>query len=101
MRVGSFLLGGIAGVAAVFYLNRKMKTFMFSEFNSSSNSLGKMMNSNKESVSGKAASSSSAPGFSANKQSMTKEKSVKEEPDLQHVVNEILAESQESQARVQ
>jgi hypothetical protein len=34
MRVGTFLLGGIAGAAAVIYLNRNAKSMMFSAFNS-------------------------------------------------------------------
>jgi hypothetical protein len=34
MRVGTFLLGGIAGAAAVIYFNRNAKSMMFSAFNS-------------------------------------------------------------------
>jgi uncharacterized membrane protein len=38
MRIGTFLLGGIAGAAAVIYLNRNAKSMMFSAFNSSNTS---------------------------------------------------------------
>jgi hypothetical protein len=38
MRIGTFMLGGIVGAAAVIYLNRNAKSMMFSAFNSSSTS---------------------------------------------------------------
>jgi hypothetical protein len=38
MRIGTFLLGGIAGAAAVIYFNRNAKSMMFSAFNSSNTS---------------------------------------------------------------
>jgi hypothetical protein len=38
MRIGTFLLGGVAGAAAVIYFNRNAKSMMFSAFNSSNTS---------------------------------------------------------------
>jgi hypothetical protein len=41
MKMGTFLMGGIAGAAAVMYFNRKAKSMMFSGFSSSNASVGK------------------------------------------------------------
>ncbi len=49
MKIGTFLLGGIAGAAAVIYLNRKSKSMLFSAFSSSSESMGKVVDKAKDS----------------------------------------------------
>ncbi|SEB65197.1 hypothetical protein [Paenibacillus sp. GP183] len=38
MRMGTFMLGGIVGAAAVIYLNRNARSMMYSAFNSSNTS---------------------------------------------------------------
>jgi uncharacterized membrane protein len=100
MRVGTFLLGGIAGAAAVVYLNRKTKSMMFKAFNSSSSSMGKMMDKAKDTFTNTASSNTSTS--QANQGNQTNQtdnfeqlqKTVKGDPVLHSAVNEILAKAE-------
>ena len=63
MKIGTFLLGGIAGAAAVIYLNRKSKSMLFSAFSSSSESMGKVVDKAKDSLVNKSFGDSTAQKF--------------------------------------
>jgi uncharacterized membrane protein len=77
MKVGTFLIGGIAGAAAVIYFNRKAKSMMFSAFNSSS---------------------TSPSTSSRNNNSQQQEKPAKMNSVMHQAVNEILSDNQEKSA---
>ncbi|MEW9699024.1 hypothetical protein [Paenibacillus sp. SI8] len=110
MKIGTFLLGGIAGAAAVIYLNRKSKSMMLSAFSSSSESVGKVMDKARDkfvsktfkdsSIDSSAKSYSSASSGSAGGLSQV-EKIVKEDPGLKSTVNEILQENEKTTATIQ
>ncbi len=91
MRLGTFLLGGVAGAAAVIYLNRKSKSMLFSAFSSSSDTMGKAMNKAKDTMTG----AFNAASF--NKQSKDNlgqvENIVKSDPALKQTVDEILGDN--------
>jgi hypothetical protein len=110
MKVGTFLLGGIAGAAAVIYLNRKSKSMMMSAFSSSSESMGKVMDKAKDTLGSKSfkdsfkdATSKSYSNTNSNSSSSLNqvEKIVKEEPSLKATVNEILRDNKENTTTIQ
>ncbi|MCY9664741.1 hypothetical protein M5X11_07200 [Paenibacillus alginolyticus] len=103
MKIGTFLLGGIAGAAAVIYLNRKSKSMLFSAFSSSSESMGKVVDKAKDSLVNKSFGNSSAKSFStSNSNGLNQvEKIVKEDPHLKATVNEIMRENKESSSTIQ
>jgi hypothetical protein len=99
MRVGAFLLGGIAGAAAVIYLNRITKSMIFSAFSSSNDSMGKMMNKAKNTFAG---DSNNQTSKNPQKDHLDQAaKSAKQDPALQHNVNEILSKAEGNNARIQ
>ncbi|GFZ89502.1 hypothetical protein GCM10008018_39570 [Paenibacillus marchantiophytorum] len=105
MKIGTFLLGGIAGAAAVVYLNRKSKSMLFSAFSSSSESMGKVVDKAKDSFSNRTFNSTSTAPKSftstgANGLSQV-ENIVKEDPSLKSTVNEILNENRENTSTIQ
>jgi hypothetical protein len=99
MRIGTFLLGGIAGAAAVIYLNRKSKSMLFSAFSSSSDSMGKMVNKAKDTMTG--ANDSTSFNTNSTKDLGDVEQIIKKDPDLQHTVNEILIDNKENTTTIQ
>ncbi|NEW06112.1 hypothetical protein GK047_08830 [Paenibacillus sp. SYP-B3998] len=113
MKIGTFLLGGIAGAAAVIYLNRKSKSLMMSAFSSSSESMGKVMGRAKDSLVNNSfkesfkdsTSKSFSPTNSGNATGSGHlnqvEKVVKEDPSLKATVNEILQENHENTTTIQ
>ncbi|MGO4273754.1 hypothetical protein AB4Z22_28640 [Paenibacillus sp. TAF58] len=103
MKIGTFLLGGIAGAAAVIYLNRKSKSLLFSAFSSSSESMGKVVDKAKDSLVNKSFGNSAAKNFStSNTNGLNQvEKIVKEDPHLKSTVNEIMRENRESTTTIQ
>ncbi|OPH60883.1 hypothetical protein BC351_16970 [Paenibacillus ferrarius] len=105
MKIGTFLLGGIAGAAAVVYLNRKSKSMLFSAFSSSSESMGKVVDKAKDTFTSKTFNSTStAPKSFTNSgaSNLTQvEKIVKEDPSLKATVNEILSENKENTSSIQ
>ncbi|MZQ84370.1 hypothetical protein GQF01_19825 [Paenibacillus sp. 5J-6] len=113
MKIGTFLLGGIAGAAAVVYLNRKSKSMLFSAFSSSSESMGKVVDKAKDTFANKSFSSDSpVRNFSSTSTSTnaganssgglgTVEKIVKEDPHLSVTVNEILQANKENSSTIQ
>jgi hypothetical protein len=105
MRVGTFLLGGIAGAAAVIYLNRKSKSWMLSAFNSSNTSMGNMMDKAKSNFTGKTASTGNmgkaATNFSSSNTLNSVEHIVKHDPSLKETVNEILADNKSNTSTIQ
>ncbi|MFD0694867.1 hypothetical protein ACFQZT_12245 [Paenibacillus sp. GCM10027628] len=103
MKIGTFLLGGIAGAAAVIYLNRKSKSLMLSAFSSSSESMGKVMDRAKDKFVSKTFKDSTAKNFSSTSSNNLNqvEKIVKEDPHLKATVNEILQENKETAATIQ
>jgi Na+-transporting NADH:ubiquinone oxidoreductase subunit NqrC len=103
MKIGTFLLGGIAGAAAVVYLNRKSKSMLFSAFSSSSESVGKAVDKAKNTFVNKSFTDSMAKNFSnssANNLNQV-EKIVKEDPNLKVTVSEILQENKENTSTIQ
>lgn len=96
MRVSTFLLGGIAGAAAVIYLNRKSKSMLFSAFSSTNDSVTNFMNTSKNPL----ASKMNMNTNSASNLNQV-EKFVKEDPALKHKVNEILADNNENTQTIQ
>ncbi|UJF31167.1 hypothetical protein [Paenibacillus hexagrammi] len=113
MRIGTFLLGGLAGAAAVIYLNRKSKSMMLSAFSSSSESMGKVMDKAKDTFTNKSFKdnhykdtvSKSYTSTSTNTTSShglnDVEKIVKEDPSLKATVNEILRDNKETTTTIQ
>ena len=111
MKIGTFLLGGIAGAAAVVYLNRKSKSMLFSAFSSSSESMGKVVDKAKDTFANKSFSSDSpVRNFSSTSKNTganssgglgTVEKIVKEDPHLSVTVNEILQANKENSSTIQ
>lgn len=107
MRIGAFMLGGIAGAAAVIYLNRKSKSMMLSAFSSSSESMGKVVDKAKDSFGSKAFKDSTAKNFSGASSNSSSgnlnqvEKIVKEDPSLKATVNQILQDNQENTTSIQ
>ncbi|RTE10488.1 hypothetical protein [Paenibacillus whitsoniae] len=100
MKLGTFLLGGIAGAAAVVYLNRKSKSMLFSAFSSSNNSMGRMMDKvdkAKDSFMSKSHEANSAKAFNSAPPASggldQVEKIVKDDAHLKSTVNEILNEN--------
>ncbi|MNI25928.1 hypothetical protein D3C73_796070 [compost metagenome] len=115
MRIGTFLLGGIAGAAAVIYLNRKSNSMLLSAFSSSSDSMNQVASNAKENwseavqsakSSATSASTSSSKAKSATGANKTDhlnqvQKYVKEDPSLKQTVNEILAGNQDKTHTIQ
>ncbi|MDD9267606.1 hypothetical protein ACFPES_11280 [Paenibacillus sp. GCM10023248] len=118
MKIGAFLLGGIAGAAAVVYWNRKSKSMLFSAFSSSSESMGKVVDKAKDTFVNKSFNESAVKNFSnmaSNSASNTAantganasgglnqvEKIVKEDPHLRVTVNEILEANKEKASTIQ
>jgi hypothetical protein len=97
MRVGTFLLGGIAGAAAVIYLNRKSKSWMLSAFNSSNASMGNMMDKAKNNFTGKTSSTGNVGKAATSLSSSNSLDSighiVNNDPSVKGTVNEILADN--------
>lgn len=110
MKIGTFLLGGIAGAAAVVYLNRKSKSMLFSAFSSSSESMGKVVDKAKDKFANKSFSDSPVRNFSSTSTNASAnasgglsqvEKIVKEDPHLSGTVNEILQANKENTSTIQ
>ncbi|MBD0380624.1 hypothetical protein [Paenibacillus sedimenti] len=103
MRFSTFLLGGIAGAAAVIYLNRRSKSLLFSAFTSPTESMGKVMNKAKDTFVSKNFKDSAAKSFSNSSSNNLNqvEKIVKEDPALKATVNEILQENKETTTAIQ
>jgi hypothetical protein len=103
MKLGTFMLGGIAGAAAVIYLNRKSKSMLFSAFSSSSDSMGKVVDKAKDTFVSKSFGDSAVRNFSsASSTGLNQvEKIVKEDPHLKATVNEILQDNKESTSTIQ
>lgn len=103
MKIGTFLLGGIAGAAAVVYLNRKSKSMLLSAFSSSSESMGKVVDKAKDSFVNKSAGGTAFKNFSSTSMNNLNEveKIVKEDPHLKSTVNEILHENKENTSTIQ
>jgi uncharacterized membrane protein len=100
MRIGTFLLGGIAGAAAVVYLNRKTKSMMFSAFNSSNDSMGKMMNKAQNTFSNQASQANSTAQGSQRDQSGQSQNAGKGDTLLHQAANEILNNAEEKSANM-
>lgn len=110
MKIGTFLLGGIAGAAAVIYLNRKSKSMLFSAFSSSSESMGKVVDKAKDTFTSKSFSDKGVKNFSSTSTNASSsassglnqvEKIVKEDPHLSVTVNEILQANKENTSTIQ
>ncbi|SDN88252.1 hypothetical protein SAMN04487897_105256 [Paenibacillus sp. yr247] len=103
MKIGTFLLGGIAGAAAVIYLNRKSKSMLFSAFSSTSESMGKVVDKAKDTFVNKSFGNSAAKSSSnTSTNSLNQvEKIVKEDPHLKATVNEILSDNKENTSTLQ
>lgn len=114
MKIGAFLLGGIAGAAAVVYWNRKSKSMLFSAFSSSSESMGKVVDKAKDTFVNKSFSDSavknySSPNINTASQASSNtgnglnqvDKIVKEDPHLRVTVNEILEANKEKAPTIQ
>ncbi|OCT12504.1 hypothetical protein A8709_32280 [Paenibacillus pectinilyticus] len=103
MKLGTFMLGGIAGAAAVIYLNRKSKSMLFSAFSSSSESMGKVVDKAKDSFSNKSFGDSMSRNFSSTSSTGLNqvEKIVKEDPHLKATVNEILQDNKATASTIQ
>lgn len=103
MKLGTFMLGGIAGAAAVIYLNRKSKSMLFSAFSSSSDSMGKVVDKAKDTFASKSFGDSAVRNFSSTSSTGLNqvEKIVKEDPHLKATVNEILQDNKESTSTIQ
>ncbi|MBA2942246.1 hypothetical protein HZF08_28650 [Paenibacillus sp. CGMCC 1.16610] len=114
MKIGTFLLGGIAGAAAVVYLNRKSKSMLFSAFSSSSESMGKVVDKAKDTFASKSFGDSPVRNFSSTSTNSSAnssanssgglgqvEKIVKEDPHLSVTVNEILQANKENTSTIQ
>lgn len=110
MRLGTFVLGGILGAAAVVYLSdRKNRSMKFSALTSPIDSLGKMMGGKMDRAMNNFADQTkpmkaATSGFTSNAVAATAstagangleqvEKIVSEDPQLKQTVNEILSES--------
>jgi uncharacterized membrane protein len=98
MRIGTFLLGGIAGAAAVVYLNRKTKSMMFSAFNSSNDSMGKMMNKAQNTFSNQASPAAGTAQASQRDQPERSQNAGKADSFAYQSANEILNNAQEKSA---
>jgi hypothetical protein len=101
MRMGTFLLGGVAGAAAVIYLNRKTKSTLLRAFISSDDSMGNIAGKTKDTFSGKPGSETSAKNFNGSNNFQQVEKIIKEDPNLHQTVNEILQESSTNKTTLQ
>ncbi|NHN28752.1 hypothetical protein [Paenibacillus agricola] len=89
MKMGSFLLGGMVGAAAVIYLNTKNKAMLLSAFSGNNASMGNNMSKAKEKMTGAFDKESHSPkaGFGEVKAIINKE------PQLKATFEEILAEN--------
>lgn len=103
MRIGTFLLGGIAGAAAVVYLNRKSKSMLLSAFSSSSETMGKAVDKAKDTFVNKSSGGSAFKNFSSTSTNSLNqvENIVKEDPQLKATVSDILHENKENTATIQ
>ena len=81
MRMGTFLVGGLMGAAAVVYLNRTRKSMMFSSFTQAGESVDRMMNKAK----------STMKTMPSDREQV--KEIINEDPKLKSTYNEILAES--------
>jgi hypothetical protein len=116
MKIGSFLLGGLVGAAAVVYFNNKSKSMLLSAFSSNNQSVGNMVDKAKDKFSdnkdksfsnafdgfSKTNSSTSSAGtnafkkedaFSANSGLGKVEEIIKQDPELSGAVQDILAQN--------
>jgi hypothetical protein len=101
MRMGTFLLGGIAGMAAVVYLNRKTNSTLLRAFTSKDQSVGNMIGKAANAFSGKTGSETSAKNFKGSGTTHQVEEIIKEDPAVHQAVNKILHESTASGSRMQ
>lgn len=101
MRMGTFLLGSIAGAAAVVYLNRKTNSTLFRAFTSQDASMGKMIGKAANSISGKTGSETSAQNFKNGGSSQQAEKIMNKDVAVHQAVKEILQDSTASSSRMQ
>jgi hypothetical protein len=118
MRLGTFVLGGLMGAAAVIYLSdRKNRSMKFSAFTSPVDTLGKMMggtmglinNFTDNNRQNKTAAATGAPHAttSANAANMGTngltqvQKIVNEDPELKKTVNDILQDNGKSSMNLQ
>ncbi|MFC5448052.1 hypothetical protein [Paenibacillus aestuarii] len=103
MKIGAFLLGGIAGAAAVIYLNRKSKNMMLSAFSSSSDSMGKAMDKARDNFASKSFKDTTVKNFSNASSGGLNEvdKIVNKDPGLKAAVSEIMKDSKETTTTIQ
>ncbi|WP_282935660.1 hypothetical protein [Paenibacillus sp. RC67] len=107
MKVGSFLLGGLVGAAAVIYFNNKSKSMLFSAISSKNQSLGNQSDKSKERSSERSADKPhhASESFSSMKKDESSvsdglgrvEAIINKEPEIKAVVDEILAENQQKE----
>lgn len=107
MKVGSFLLGGLVGAAAVIYFNNKSKSMLFSAISSNNRSLGNCSDKSKDrtsDVSQENAHHASEPqphmmhDDAKSTDGMSKvEAIINKEPEIKAVVDEILAENHQKE----
>lgn len=121
MRLGTFVLGGLIGAAAVIYLSdRKNRSMKFSAFTSPIDTLGKMMGGKKDfmdkamndftnqvkptNAASSGASQASAMGgaaaFGTNGLAQV-QKIVNEDPELKKTVNDILQDGGKASMNLQ
>ena len=104
MRMGTFLLGGLMGAAAVVYLNRTSRSMMFSSFTQAGESVDRMMNKakstmktmpnpmNQTTTASHTSGSSNITNTTSSDRGQLKE-IINEDPKLKSTYNEILVES--------
>ncbi|UQZ81956.1 hypothetical protein SK3146_01113 [Paenibacillus konkukensis] len=113
MKIGSFLLGGLVGAAAVMYFNNKSKSMLFSAFSSNNQSLGQMTDKSKErrkdsvheekhkpasaAASHDSGSSHEKDGSHSGSTLSKVEEIISQDPELKSTVDEILAENQQKE----
>ncbi|WP_028548697.1 hypothetical protein [Paenibacillus sp. UNC451MF] len=107
MKVGTFLLGGLVGAAAVIYFNNKSKSMLFSAISSNKQSLGNVSDKSKERSSehmnGNAQHSSEPVSNMKKEESSASdglsrvEAIINKEPEIKAVVDEILAENHQKE----
>jgi hypothetical protein len=102
MKLGSFLLGGMVGAAAVVYLSTKNKAMLLSAFNSNNSAIGNTMAKAKErfkgtfdNEQGKGEEESNHKEKHSSKPDFGKvEGMINKDPQLKATIGEILAENQ-------
>jgi hypothetical protein len=124
MRIGTFLLGGLVGAAAVVYFtDKKNRSMMFSAISSPTDSLNKLFGKSKEKAfesmmggsmgqtataatgstkSGTTVGTSASSATASGKDGLAQvEKIVNEDPQLKRTVNEILSDNNKAAATLQ